>query len=292
MEKRLRASKPTLHLRSSGIVGLTLIMLLLSGVRLHAQDRPFPYSLGKQDMILLPAGLGLAALGESLRKGTGTIALQDVAGLGRADVFGFDRAATGNWSPAWAGRSDQYRDLAMGTAVLFMGVEGARSLLKGRASNGVTLGVMLVEVASLTLGTSYMTKALVNRKRPYVFNSGLSVDERFGIASEAGNEVFFSFFSGHAAAAFAAATFTSTLFTDFYGKSAWSRLVWGSTLTAATLTGYSRVKAGVHYPSDVIAGALVGSALGYLVPRIHRTKGDGRVSLSAAPGSLGLAIRF
>jgi undecaprenyl-diphosphatase len=61
-----------------------------------------------------------------------------------------------------------------------------------------------------------------------------------------------SFPSGHAAGAFAFAAFV-----------AWRSPRWAAPALAwATLVAYSRCVLGVHYPSDVIAGAFVGAAFG------------------------------
>ena len=40
-------------------------------------------------------------------------------------------------------------------------------------------------------------------------------------------------------------------------------------LPLATSVALLKIKAGYHYPTDVAAGALVGSALGVLVPVLH-----------------------
>ena len=39
----------------------------------------------------------------------------------------------------------------------------------------------------------------------------------------------------------------------------------------ATLTGSFRVFAGQHFMTDVIAGAAIGAACGYLVPLLHQS---------------------
>jgi undecaprenyl-diphosphatase len=57
-----------------------------------------------------------------------------------------------------------------------------------------------------------------------------------------------SFPSGHSASAFAFAT----------GASAEALVLAPPLLTLAALVSYSRVHTGVHYPADVIAGALIG----------------------------------
>lgn len=64
----------------------------------------------------------------------------------------------------------------------------------------------------------------------------------------------FSFPSGHTAASFTA---VSALF--FTG-----RKIWIPSLVLALLIAFSRIYLYVHYPSDVIAGALLGCILGYI----------------------------
>jgi undecaprenyl-diphosphatase len=70
-----------------------------------------------------------------------------------------------------------------------------------------------------------------------------------------------SFPSDHAAAAFAIA----------FGVLAFSRRGGLGFLAAATLIGLSRIALGMHYPTDVVAGALVGWGAATLVTGIGRT---------------------
>jgi len=64
----------------------------------------------------------------------------------------------------------------------------------------------------------------------------------------------YGFVSSHAANTFALATFISYLFKNKYVS--YSILIW------ATIVSYSRIYLGVHYPGDVICGALLGTILG------------------------------
>ena len=64
-----------------------------------------------------------------------------------------------------------------------------------------------------------------------------------------------SFPSGHTASAFAFATAVTAEFP----------LLAVPLFGLATLVGYSRVHTGVHYPTDVIAGATLGFAVGTVV---------------------------
>ena len=270
---------------------LFLLFLAMPG-RVQAQNRPFPYALGVRDLVMVPVGLGMSFWGQSLVDGYDLIARDEISRLTPSDVNWFDRSATRNWSLEWDDRSDGYRDMVVRAALLLLGAETTYSLLGERFTEPLTLATMFAETYLFTAGITYTTKGLTGRKRPYVYNAALSVDERYAIATSDGNEVFFSFYSGHAAAAFAAATFTSKVFADIHGTSAWSYLVWGSTLSVATVTAYARVKAGVHYPSDAIVGALAGSAIGYLVPALHKRSSGDRLSLLVTPAHWGLQLRF
>ena len=67
----------------------------------------------------------------------------------------------------------------------------------------------------------------------------------------------FGFVSSHAANSFALAGFLSLIFTN-----KWFNLF---ILFWAAVVSYSRVYLGVHYPGDILVGALLGLIIGYLV---------------------------
>jgi undecaprenyl-diphosphatase len=68
----------------------------------------------------------------------------------------------------------------------------------------------------------------------------------------------FSFISAHATNHFAIAVFFSVLFYNQYKWIVYIAILW------AGLIAFSQVYVGVHYPFDVICGALLGSILGYI----------------------------
>ncbi|MDD4777541.1 MAG: phosphatase PAP2 family protein [Fermentimonas sp.] len=71
----------------------------------------------------------------------------------------------------------------------------------------------------------------------------------------------FGFISSHATNAFGLAVFLSLIFK--------SRLVTLSTLIWATLNSYTRLYLGVHFISDILAGAIVGSILAVLLFTVY-----------------------
>lgn len=72
----------------------------------------------------------------------------------------------------------------------------------------------------------------------------------------------FGFVSSHAANHFGLAAFMTGILLRDPRWSPWVLFAW------ATLIGYSRVYLGVHYPGDVICGAIYGSLVGWLCFRL------------------------
>lgn len=73
----------------------------------------------------------------------------------------------------------------------------------------------------------------------------------------------FGFYSGHASNAFALAVFIISVL----GKK--RKYIIPVSLAYATFTAYSRVYLGVHYPGDILTGAIIGSLLGFGLALAH-----------------------
>ncbi len=110
----------------------------------------------------------------------------------------------------------------------------------------VSLGSALVA----RLGLVEIIRSSYHRLRPFV---ALSFTPLF-------SETSWSFPSGHATFFFAIATGIY-----FYDKQ-WGRRF----LLFALLISLARVAAGVHYPSDIVAGALLGAGTAYFISKISK----------------------
>ncbi len=112
--------------------------------------------------------------------------------------------------------------------------------------------LMGVQITS-ALTVSTILKYSINRTRPY---------DQYSFISNKGIDHTPSFPSGHSSSAFATATALSLAWPKWY-------VIVPSYAWAAGV-GYSRLYLGVHYPTDVLAGALVGSGTAWLSWKINQ----------------------
>ena len=94
-----------------------------------------------------------------------------------------------------------------------------------------------------------LAKALVRRRRPFIRLTQARIVGRRAIGR--------SFPSGHTSQAF----FMATLLAGYFHAGAWAVCL---LYTTALLVGVTRMYVGAHYPRDVLAGAILGSAWGLL----------------------------
>ena len=125
-------------------------------------------------------------------------------------------------------------------------------------------GYELLLVTGINIGTTALLKNIVNRARPADKYPG----EVFVTDQSTGK----SFPSGHTSQAFAMATTLTLQYKKWY-------VTVPSYLWAGSV-GYSRMYLGKHYPSDVLAGAIIGagsSYLGYIISnKLFRNKKSSR----------------
>jgi len=109
-------------------------------------------------------------------------------------------------------------------------------------------------------------KHLVQRPRPYLYARSPEATE---YAAAQGDDAYQSFYSAHAATAFCAATAGAYLTAVSSTSPGVRALAWGSGFAAAAAVANLRVRAGKHFYSDVVIGAAVGIAIGYVVPALQ-----------------------
>ena len=117
------------------------------------------------------------------------------------------------------------------------------------------------------LGTS--ATYFVDRYRPYCYTNETPMDTRTSKVS------INSFFSGHVEMVAAPTFFIAKVYSDYYPDSKIKWVFYGFAASVTSATSYLRLRAGDHFPSDIILGALVGSLAGILVPEFHKNNNSG-----------------
>lgn len=153
--------------------------------------------------------------------------------------------------------SDQtWRDVSTSTYFAITVIPAAM-LITGLAEHDKVLTVKSFEMGGSIVLASVSTvilKDITQRERPYLAHPNLIT----GKSSELGS----SFPSLHSSAVFATATSLSLSFPKWY--------VIAPSFAYAATVGYSRLYLGVHYPSDVAVGALIGAGSSFLTWKLQK----------------------
>lgn len=147
-----------------------------------------------------------------------------------------------------------------------------------RQSNIPSDSILILEASLLAMDLNQMTKFLAGRERPYLHDQNPTVLA----AKPDPHDGNLSFFSGHTTAAFALAAASGTVAS--MRKYRWAPWVWAQGLAIGVASGYLRIAADRHYLTDVITGALMGTAVGVAVPFLHRPGQSVAVTPVAGPG--------
>ncbi|MCX7834217.1 MAG: phosphatase PAP2 family protein [Ignavibacteria bacterium] len=109
-----------------------------------------------------------------------------------------------------------------------------------------------------TITTTFIIKEIVKRERPYkkLKNVKHSKDDEIFLDN-------YSFPSGHASISFCLATSISLRYPD-------KPLLIAGLYTYSTVVAFGRIYIGVHYPSDVLAGAIIGTSYALLIYSLRK----------------------
>jgi membrane-associated phospholipid phosphatase len=200
--------------------------------------------------------------------------------------------AVDRWGRGVAGRTEEEREhwaLASDItdfAVLPVAVFGGHYLLA--SGSGALPGVyaqdatILLEAATLAALTNQVVKFTVGRERPFVHV--LPEDQKGLTEKPLDNNV--SFYSGHTSLAFSLVTAAGTV-SELRGyRHRW--LIWAVGLPVASSVALMRMGADKHYFTDVLVGAVVGSAFGVGVPLLMHGRQPQETSRQSSRMSLGV----
>lgn len=204
------------------------------------------------------AGLSSALiLGGSLyfQEKVNPLSAQQIALLDQRSVNQFDRYACTQWNPTIARSSDI---LAVGSVLL----------PACYAFNARTKGDLL-PIVNVSLQSLFLSQAVANlakfskRNRPFLYNTEVGMEYKLK------PDARMSFFSAHTTTVSASCFSFAFAHQTYYKDSKANPYIWTAAAIVPAIEGYLRVKAGKHYPTDVIVGYLAGLGSSWLMHRLH-----------------------
>lgn len=254
----------------------SFIGLLMFVTQIQAQS-PYEISWKKDGGLVALGGLS-SGLGLVTRTKLALLTTSELAALDKQNVNSFDRFATNNYSPSADNASDVFWAGTHVLPFLFLTNE------KSKKDFG-KIAILYGEVFFITTGITVLIKSTVKRTRPFAYNPDAPLDKKLTRNART------AFLSGHTSISAANCFFSAKVFSDYYPESKWKPVVWTTAVVLPAITGYLRVKAGKHFPTDTIAGYALGAAVGILIPQLHKKKRK-KMSFYGGPSGLLVQVRF
>ena len=234
-------------------------------------------------------GVGAVAniLGIPQSQGKEEVTPSEMQALNRSDINSID---------SWALKQDPskmaaYENYSSYTLALSVALPSVLMFDKQISRDWLDVTLMYAETMSITVNIyewSFLGPAFQNKFRPVVYYDQLTYEQRNSGANRN------SFYSGHVATAAASTFFMAKVYCDYHPELGDNKyLIYGAAAIPPLILGYFRVKALMHFPSDVMAGLGIGALCGILIPEFHRMH-DKNVSLGlySSPEGTGIAIAW
>jgi len=225
------------------------------------------------DIPIIAAGTGftLYATTQIYTKGASTE--EQINNLNTADINAFDRWAINPYSKSL----DKFSYFPFNASFAFPLV---MFLFKEDTKQDFwKLSFLYWESLSITGLFGAGTPFVVDRYRPYSYSMETPMEQR--TVQNAKNSAF----SGHVEVIATSTFFIAKVYGDYYPET--KLVMYGIASLATGSMAYMRLKGGMHFPSDVIIGATIGTLSGILVPQYHKTKSTSGASMSILPYSTG-----
>lgn len=171
--------------------------------------------------------------------------------------------------------------------------------LRGSRDVAEQMALLGLETLAVSGAVQGITNTLASRERPYGSSCGGELPDNAIDCTSSSH--YRSFFSGHAAFSFTSAALVCFNHLEFeLLGSPWDVVSCAGAYGVATTTATFRVVSDVHYASDILTGAIVGSLVGWGVPFLRARKpdvatvktGSLRMRFVPSPGGAGIVGIF
>lgn len=143
-----------------------------------------------------------------------------------------------------------------------------------QGGHAIENAVLMVNAFLYTTAVAELAKGLADRQRPGVYYGRASETQAGDFVSERNR----SFFSADTAWAFSLASSASTV--AYLRGYDWAPYITAGTFGLAVLGGSMRIMSDMHWPTDVLTGAVVGTTIGFVIPYFLHSRADTNVTVT------------
>ncbi len=258
-------------------IALSIVISLFVHGSINGQPVLYEIDFGRE-LGMYSGGLLALTIGLKLKTTIRPYTMSNAAPNNINDINQFDRVAT-KYNSLLAKKTSNI--LGYGSFLLHAVFPLHQSTKKDVKNISLVWG----EVVLINAGLTSLSKHIFKRPRPYVYRVDDSHYNKGTHSAQA------SFVSGHTSMMASNMFFFASTFATYFPSSKWKPVVWGTAIIAPAAIGYLRVRAGVHYPTDVIAGYGLGALVGILIPILHKSKKN-KVKLNADIDQIGIQYKF
>lgn len=238
----------------------TLLVVAALTSRAQTEDRPLQIDWELELGLTLNVG-AFAAQGHLLQMALPPLTSVQLQQLDPMDLPRFDRIATTGYRTGAARLSDIVINSSLAIPLVM-------ALHPNMREDYGMITFLTFQTYLLSDGFTAWTKYAVRRPRPFTYLDPSLHPDLPGALK--GYDSRLSFFSGHTSGTATATFLAAQLFDTYWPNHKARPFVWLGAALLPALSGYLRVRAGKHYPSDVVAGYVVGASIGLINPWLHR----------------------
>ncbi|MBT8378494.1 MAG: phosphatase PAP2 family protein [Ignavibacteria bacterium] len=231
---------------------------------------PFELTLTKE-AILITSGAAAGVTALSIMLNMNQLSIDEINALNPLDVNKFDRIAIGAFQRDYLGDAMLYSSYFM--PLTFLVNDDSRK-------DFGNLLIMYGQVLLINASINGIVKGLTKRVRPFAYDKQSSLEEKATVNAR------LSFYSGHVSIAASNSIFTASVLNEYLNDNTTKTLIWTAAFLYPAIVGYSRVNTHQHFPTDVIVGYIVGAAIGYLIPLIHKRDSETENNSTFTNGNL------
>lgn len=264
---------------------LSLLSLFILHTSLFSYSSSFSW-LGSENPFKIDAVTDSILLGTGVTLNAAEIIMSKALNLNektfttipsKQNVNAFDRFFMNDYSKPIDITSDVFVGLAFASPLLFS-LTNTKEL--------PTVLIMYLETLLLTKGVVDNLKFFAGRTRPFMYY------ENYPAKFVDDGDWCKSWPSGHTSYTFATAAFLTYTFAKYNPDSIWKYVVSAASYSVAISVGAMRIASGCHFATDVLTGAIIGTAWGFLVPYLHTLKVGKDTSISVTPNAISFSTRL